>query len=162
MDAVAASIREFGFRQPIVVDEKGVIVVGHTRYKAAITLGLEKVPVHVARGLTPEQIKAYRIADNKTADLAAWDLDLARHPQKSKPTNRKLRAKDRPVASLFSPAEFSQCQKKDTERSFQSPMNWRASRSIHGAKGGVSKLSALWKASRAPFRFRPEASDLPR
>ncbi len=76
VDAVAASIREFGFRQPIVVDEEGVIVVGHTRYKAAIKLGLEKVPVHVARGLTPEQVRAYRIADNKTADLAAWDLDL--------------------------------------------------------------------------------------
>ncbi len=76
VDAVAASIREFGFRQPIVVDEEGVIVVGHTRYKAAVKLGLEKVPVHVARGLTPEQVRAYRIADNKTADLAAWDLDL--------------------------------------------------------------------------------------
>jgi len=76
VDAVAASIREFGFRQPIVVDEEGVIVVGHTRYKAAIKLGLEKVPVHVARGLTPEQVRAYRIADNKTADLAGWDLDL--------------------------------------------------------------------------------------
>ncbi|HHM12086.1 MAG TPA: chromosome partitioning protein ParB [Planctomycetaceae bacterium] len=76
VDAVAASIREFGFRQPIVVDPDGVIIVGHTRYKAAQKLGLEKVPVHVARGLTPEQIKAYRIADNKTADLAEWDYDL--------------------------------------------------------------------------------------
>ncbi len=76
VDAVAASIREFGFRQPIVVDEQGVIVVGHTRFKAALKLGLEEVPVHVARGLTPEQVRAYRIADNKTADLAAWDLDL--------------------------------------------------------------------------------------
>ena len=51
VDAVAASIREFGFRQPIVVDESGVIIVGHTRYKAAIKLGLQKVPVHLARGL---------------------------------------------------------------------------------------------------------------
>jgi len=76
VDAVADSIREFGFRQPIVVDPEGVIVVGHTRYKAAQKLGLEKVPVHVARGLTPEQIKAYRIADNRTADLAEWDYDL--------------------------------------------------------------------------------------
>ena len=67
---MAASIREFGFRQPIVVDEDGVIVVGHTRYKAALTLGLEEVPVHVARGLTPGQIKAYRIADNQTATQA--------------------------------------------------------------------------------------------
>ena len=64
VDAVAASIREFGFRQPIVVDEEGVIIVGHTRYKAALKLGLDKVPVHVATGLTPAQIKAYRLADN--------------------------------------------------------------------------------------------------
>ncbi len=74
--AVAASIREFGFRQPIVVDEAGVIIVGHTRWKAAQQLGLAKVPVHVARGLTPAQVKAYRLADNRTADLAMWDLDL--------------------------------------------------------------------------------------
>jgi DNA modification methylase len=76
VDAVAASIREFGFRQPIVVDTEGVIICGHTRYKAALKLGLEKVPVHVAKDLTPEQIKAYRIADNKTAELAEWNYDL--------------------------------------------------------------------------------------
>jgi DNA modification methylase len=71
--AVAASIRAFGFRQPIVVDEAGVIIVGHTRYKAAVQLGLERVPVHVAVGLTPAQVKAYRIADNQTATLSCWD-----------------------------------------------------------------------------------------
>ena len=76
VDVVAASIREFGFRQPIVVDEDGVIIVGHTRFKAAQDLGLEKVPVHVATGLTPAQIKAYRLADNKTSELAEWDYDL--------------------------------------------------------------------------------------
>ena len=76
VEAVARSIREFGFRQPIVVDADGVIIVGHTRWKAARKLGLEKVPVHVATGLTPEQAKAYRIADNSTADLATWDLEL--------------------------------------------------------------------------------------
>ena len=76
VDAVAESIRRFGFRQPIVVDGEGVIVCGHTRWKAAHKLRLEKVPVHVARDLTPEQIKAYRIADNKTAELAEWNLDL--------------------------------------------------------------------------------------
>jgi DNA modification methylase len=74
--AVVASIREFGFRQPIVVDEANVIIVGHVRYKAALQLGLAKVPVHVATDLTPEQIRAYRIADNKTNELAEWDLDL--------------------------------------------------------------------------------------
>src|SRR5215471_11200029 len=76
VDAVAASIKAFGFRQPIVVDEHGVIVVGSTRYLAALQLGLETVPVHVATGLTPAQLKAYRIADNKTAELADWDLHL--------------------------------------------------------------------------------------
>jgi len=74
--AVAASVREFGFRQPIVVDEEGVIVVGSTRYKAAVQLDLKEVPVHVAAGLTPSQVRAYRIADNKTADLAEWDYEL--------------------------------------------------------------------------------------
>jgi DNA modification methylase len=76
VDAVAASIREFSFRQPIVVDAQGVIIVGHVRYMAALKLGLDKVPVHVAKDLTPEQIKAYRIADNKTADLSDWNYDL--------------------------------------------------------------------------------------
>ena len=73
VEAVARSIAEFGFRQPIVVDEGGVIVVGDTRYKAALRLGLTRVPVHVAAELTPAQVKAYRIADNKTAALAEWD-----------------------------------------------------------------------------------------
>lgn len=76
VEAVAESIRRFGFRQPIVVDGEGVIVCGHTRWKAAQKLGLDKVPVHVAKDLTPEQIRAYRIADNKTAELAEWNLDL--------------------------------------------------------------------------------------
>jgi DNA modification methylase len=76
VDAVAASIREFGFRQPIVVDEQNVIVVGSTRYKAALKLGLKEVPVHVALGLSAAQLKAYRIADNKTAELADWNEEL--------------------------------------------------------------------------------------
>src|SRR5262249_7315519 len=75
VDAVAASIREFGFRQPIVVDESGVIIVGHTRYKAGLKLGLKEVPVHVAVGLSPAQGKAYRIADNQTAQRSGWDDD---------------------------------------------------------------------------------------
>ncbi len=75
VEAVAASLREFGFRQPIVVDEDGVIIVGHTRYKAAVKLGLETVPVHVAKGLSPARAKAYRIADNQTATLSSWDDD---------------------------------------------------------------------------------------
>ncbi len=76
VEAVAASLAEFGFRQPIVVDTDGVIIVGHTRWKAAKKLGLTKVPVHVAKDLSPDKIKAYRIADNKTGELAEWDFDL--------------------------------------------------------------------------------------
>ena len=76
VDAVAASLREFGFRQPIVVDEHNVIVVGHTRYKAAVQLGMREVPVHVAVGLSPEQARAYRIADNQSSNLSDWDYDL--------------------------------------------------------------------------------------
>jgi DNA modification methylase len=75
VDAVVASIQAFGFRQPIVVDEQGMIIVGHTRYKAALKLGLDMVPVHVAVGLTPAQAQAYRIADNQTATLSSWDDD---------------------------------------------------------------------------------------
>ena len=75
VDAVAASLRECGFRQPIVVDDDGVIIAGHTRFKAAQKLGLDKVPVHVARGLTPEQVKAYRLADNATRDRSEWDFE---------------------------------------------------------------------------------------
>lgn len=76
VEAVAASITEYGMRQPLVVDTDGVIIVGHTRWKAAKKLGLTEVPVHVARDLEPEAVRAYRIADNKTAELADWDFDL--------------------------------------------------------------------------------------
>jgi DNA modification methylase len=73
---VMASLKEFGFRQPIVVDSDLVVIVGHTRLEAARQLGLKEVPVHIAEGLTKAQIKAYRIADNRTNQEAEWDLDL--------------------------------------------------------------------------------------
>lgn len=76
VETLANSIREFGFRQPIIVDEHNVIICGHTRLKAAKKLGLKKVPCVVATGLTPKQVKAYRLADNKTAEKAEWDMDL--------------------------------------------------------------------------------------
>ena len=76
VESVARSIQEFGFRQPIVVDEDGVVIIGHTRLKAAKKLGLTEVPVHVARELSAEKIKALRIADNKTAEIAEWNLEL--------------------------------------------------------------------------------------
>lgn len=76
VDAVANSIKEFGWQQPIVVDKDNVIIVGHTRYKAAKKLGMKQVPVVVADKLTDEQVKAYRLADNKTGELTGWDDDL--------------------------------------------------------------------------------------
>jgi len=76
VDAVAASIKEFGFKVPIVIDADGEIIAGHTRLKAAKKLGLIEVPCIIADDLTPDQIKAFRLADNKTAELAEWNLEL--------------------------------------------------------------------------------------
>ena len=76
VDKTAISIKEFGFQQPIVVDPAGVVIAGHTRLKAAIKLKLDTCPVIVAEGLTDAQIKAYRIADNRTGELATWDDEL--------------------------------------------------------------------------------------
>ena len=73
---VAASLREFGWRQPIVVDSEMVVVVGHTRLLAAQQLGMLEVPIHIAEGLTANQIKAYRLADNRVHEEAEWDDDL--------------------------------------------------------------------------------------
>lgn len=72
----ASSIQLYGFRQPIVVDKDYVIIAGHTRYKAAISLGLEEVPIHIADDLDPELVKAYRIADNRIGDESDWDRDI--------------------------------------------------------------------------------------
>lgn len=76
VDGVAASIREFGFKVPVVVDRDNVIVCGHTRVKAARKLGMSTVPCIVADDLTDEQIKAFRLADNKVAEMADWDFHL--------------------------------------------------------------------------------------
>lgn len=73
---VAESIKEFGWKQPIVIDKDGVIIAGHTRYKAAVKLGIMEVPCVIADDLTEEQVKAYRLADNKVAEAAEWDFDL--------------------------------------------------------------------------------------
>lgn len=72
--SVAASIKEFGFKVPIVIDAAGVIIAGHTRAKAAKQLGLQTVPCIVADDLTEDQVRAYRLADNKTGELASWDF----------------------------------------------------------------------------------------
>lgn len=85
VDAVANSIRTFGFKVPIVIDADNVIVCGHTRYKAALKLGLDSVPCIVADDLSPEQVKAFRLVDNKTAELAEWDGALLTDELKSLP-----------------------------------------------------------------------------
>ena len=76
INKVAASITEYGFRQPIVVDGDRVVIAGHTRLLAAKQLGLKQVPVHVASDLSPAQVKAYRLADNRTGQEATWDMEL--------------------------------------------------------------------------------------
>ena len=76
VDAVASSIREFGFKVPVVIDKNGEIIAGHTRYKAAKKLKLKEIPCIIADDLTEEQIKAFRLADNKVGELAEWDLDM--------------------------------------------------------------------------------------
>ena len=76
VDAVAASIKQFGWRQPIIVDQDMVIAAGHTRLKAAKMLGLTTVPIVMASELTPSQIRKFRLADNKTGELATWDPTL--------------------------------------------------------------------------------------
>jgi site-specific DNA-methyltransferase (adenine-specific) len=76
VDSVAASLKEFGWRQPIVVDAKDVIVAGHKRLLAAQKLGMSEVPVHVALGLTAAQCKAYRLMDNRSSENSAWDMEL--------------------------------------------------------------------------------------
>ena len=74
VNAVAESIQEFGFKNPILIDKDNVIIAGHTRRLASLKLGLERVPCVVVDDLTPQQIKALRLADNKTNELADWDI----------------------------------------------------------------------------------------
>lgn len=75
VEKVANSIKEFGFKNPIILDKDNVIVCGHTRWKAAQKLGLKYVPCIIADDLTPEQVKAFRLVDNKTAEFSDWDMD---------------------------------------------------------------------------------------
>ena len=76
VECVANSIKEFGFKNPCIIDRDNVLICGHTRYKAAKRLGIEKVPCITADDLSEEQIKAFRLADNKVAELADWDFEL--------------------------------------------------------------------------------------
>ncbi|SNE27632.1 chromosome partitioning protein parB [Streptococcus pneumoniae] len=75
-EKVAASIKAFGFQQPILVDDNNIIITGHTRLKAALSLGIDTIPIAHAVNLTDEQIKAYRLADNRVAEYSTWDSEL--------------------------------------------------------------------------------------
>lgn len=76
VEYVKNSIKEFGFKVPMILDKDNKIVCGHTRYKSALELGIKEIPVIYADDLTEEQIKAFRIADNKVSEFAEWDIEL--------------------------------------------------------------------------------------
>ena len=76
VESVANSIKEFGFKVPIVCTSEKIIIAGHTRQRAALKLGLKEVPVIIADDLTPEQVKAFNVVDNRTAELAKWNFEL--------------------------------------------------------------------------------------
>lgn len=83
VEKVAVSITDYGFRVPIIIDSNNVIVAGHTRYKAALKIGCESVPCIVIDDLTPEQIRAYRLVDNETAEYSSWDFEMLEKELKS-------------------------------------------------------------------------------
>ncbi|AHB79884.1 hypothetical protein LJCM1130_01770 [Lactobacillus paragasseri] len=115
VDAVANSIKEFGWQQPIVVDNGGVIIAGHTRYKAAKKLGYKEVPIVVADKLTEEQVNAYRLADNKVGELAEWDdAELSEELNKILDINMAdFGFKDEPISNVLDKQEDKYTQKTD-------------------------------------------------
>lgn len=150
MEAVSKSIVEYGFRQPIVVDKHGVIVVGHTRWKAAKALGLAKVPVHVATDLTPDKAKAYRLADNRTALIAQWDDPLLAVEL------GELKALDIDLGGLgFTPRRSRSCSSRGLRREPPTPMTSprplrrpTRSRATSGSWVGTGCCAATAAASR--------------
>ena len=87
IELIKKSIKEFGFRQPIVIDKNKEIIIGHARLEAAKQLGLKEVPVIDAKDLTPQQVRALRISDNRLAELAQWDMSLVIEELKGLDTN---------------------------------------------------------------------------
>ena len=119
--AVAASIKEFGFKVPIVVDAAGVIIAGHTRAKAAARLGLQTVPCIVADDLTEEQIRAFRLADNKTGELAGWDFEkleqeLAQLSEMDMSEFGFIMSDDVDIDEFFEDAEDDEAKQKEPKR----------------------------------------------
>ncbi len=156
VDAVAASIKEYGFSQPIVVDSDSVIIVGHTRLKAAQKLGLERVPVVVASHLTPEQVRAYRIADNKTAEIAEWNYDLCRS------NCRHCRSELRPRFTGFNAEELAKLldtgSMKDLPipmRSLSHPTRPSLSQAIFGSSVTIDCYAAIRQSRRTSIDCWP-------
>lgn len=121
VNALAASIKEFGFKVPVILDRDNVIVAGHTRLEAAKQLGLSEVPCVIADDLTPEQVKAFRLVDNKTGELTGWDfekLDLELEELESFDVDMsefgfELNAEEVDTGAFFSETEPIEKSKKD-------------------------------------------------
>ena len=138
VDAVAESIKQFGFKVPIIIDKDYVIVAGHTRKRAAEKLGLETAPCIIADDLTPEQIKAFRVADNKTAELADWDFD-------------KLEAEMKELQEMnldFSMADFGFDLSEFEEEKEVEEDDFDVDEEIATIVDPVTKLGDVWKLGR--------------
>lgn len=105
VEYVANSISMFGFKVPIIIDKDNVIVTGHTRYKAAKLLGLEEVPCIIADDLTPDQVAAFRLADNKVGEIAQWDQDMLMQ-ELEKITDIDMEKLDFSWAERYDPKDF--------------------------------------------------------
>lgn len=133
IDKVASSIKEFGWRQPIVVDQAGVIIVGQVRYLAARKLGLEQVPVHVATGLTPEQVRAYRLMDNRSHEETDWEPDL-------------LRLEIRELKALEFDMKFTGFEPREIDEFLVSPIDEDRGNQIPPVPTKpISRLGELWR-----------------
>jgi ParB-like chromosome segregation protein Spo0J len=143
---VAASIQEFGFAQPIVCDADDVIIIGHTRFEAAKRLGLEEVPVQVERDLTPDQVRALRIADNRTHEEAEWDTELL----KLEIEDLKLDEGNTPLLAIsFDPEELAALEPDLSARGESARENeGDASDSPAGTPVAVPKFFLSWAATR--------------
>jgi hypothetical protein len=133
IDKVASSIKEFGWRQPIVIDQDCVIIVGHVRYLAAQKLGLAQVPVHVAAGLTPEQVRAYRLMDNRSHEETDWEPDL-------------LRLEITELKALDFDMKFTGFEPREIDEFLVSPIDEdRGNQVPPDATKPISRLGELWR-----------------
>ena len=142
---VMESIKEFGFRNPILVDKDMVIIAGHTRREASLLLGLEQVPYIVADDLTPEQVKAYRIADNKLGELATWDEEMLKDElidlQEADIDLEVMGFTDIDIMQIFKEDEPEEKEKKPKEEKTTLPMLRFGSNSVRITEDELIMLS---------------------